>query len=140
MPLRRLGRTTRRIMGALERLGYRKPGRRILIVAFVPDVESQRLNRRFLKKSKPADVLSFDYGVSSELILAPRFIRKQARRASVSFAAMVERLIAHGALHLAGYHHESSRVQARRFEQLERELLAYVKIPNPNSQITNKPP
>lgn len=138
LPLRRLERTIRRIASALERLGRGQPERRTLVVAFVSDVESERLNRRFLKKPGPATVLSFDYRTAAELVLAPAFIRKHARPAGVSPTAMIERLIVHGAVHLAGYHHESSRAQARRFEQLERELLTYLKIPNPNFQITHK--
>lgn len=128
LPLRRLEKTTRRIARALERLGRGKPDRRALVVAFISDAESERLNRRFLKKPGPATVLSFDYPAAAEIVLTPAFIRKQARRSDVSLATMIERLIAHGAVHLAGYHHESSRAQARRFERLERELLTYLKI------------
>lgn len=138
LPLRRIARTTRRALAALGRRGRRTPERRTMVVAFVPDGESRRLARRFLKKSGPADVLSFDYGTATELVLAPKFIRAQARRSGTPFLGAVERLIAHGALHLAGYHHERSHRQARRFDQLERRLLTYLKIPNPNFQTTNK--
>ena len=131
MPLRRLEKTTRRIARALERLGRGKPDRRALVVAFISDAESERLNRRFLKKPGPATVLSFDYPAAAEIVLAPAFIQKRALRSGVPFARALERLIAHGAVHLAGYHHELSRAQAHRFEQLERELLTRLKIPNP---------
>lgn len=128
LPLRRLGRTTRRIIAALERRGRSAPGPRKFIVAFVSDRESRRLNRRFLKKSRPADVLSFDYGTVAELVLAPRFVRNRARSSGIALPTALERLIGHGAMHLAGLHHEESRRAAKGFEEFEADILKQAKV------------
>lgn len=116
----------------------RQPGaKKILSLAlvFVSDAESRRLNRKFLKKNRPANVLSFRYDSEAELILAPDVIRRQARAEGRAYFHELRRMAVHGMLHLAGIHHEGSEKQIQRFERLESELLRSLKIPNPKSQI-----
>lgn len=119
------------IKKVLSRFLVRKSGvKKILSLAiiFVPDVESRRLNRKFLKKNRPANVLSFRYNSEAELILAPAFIRRQARAESRSYGHELRRMIVHGMLHLAGYHHETSAYQAAQFRRIEQKILGYLKI------------
>jgi probable rRNA maturation factor len=85
------------------------------------------LNRRFRKKDKPTDVLSFlpvlegrhggDIAISGEIAL------QQARALGHSLAEELKVLMLHGMLHLAGYDHEHDDGEmAREEERLRRTL------------------
>ena len=118
-------RGVRRVLEALKRSGLRqsKTGYRISIVLVGRD-EGRVLNKRFLGKNRPANVLSFDYGAYGEIILTLPALKEEARARQVDFYDWFLRMVVHGALHLAGRHHESSQVFAKRFAKLEKKLLA----------------
>lgn len=92
-------------------------------MVFVPQGESRRLNRIFLGKNRPANVLSFDYGDYAEIVLTPDIIRKEAKRQAITFGERTMRLIVHGAVHLAGLHHERSAAMGNKVLRLEKKLL-----------------
>lgn len=148
---------TRQIRSDVKKVLSRFLGRRSgakkfssLALVFVSDAESRRLNRRFLKKNRPANVLSFRYNSEAELILAPAFIRRQARaegrpyfhpvrgprrwrgsrrrRLASNGVHELRRMVIHGMLHLAGCHHEASPRQAQSFAKLERDFLDHLGI------------
>lgn len=96
-------------------------------IVFVRDSESMRLNRRYRKKNHPANVLSFRYDGSGEIIIAPGLLRRQAGQAH-DFAFELRRVAIHGLLHLLGYHHEDSVRQAIKFEKLEQKILKHLKL------------
>lgn len=97
--------------------------------------ESRRLNRVYLKKNKPANVLSFRYwpDVSTrgreakegygEIIVCPQVIRRDAKKHGNSYQYQLRWMILHGLLHLAGLNHEKSSKERKRFEKLEQKLL-----------------
>lgn len=88
--------------------------------------ESARLNRFYLKKNTPANVLSFRYGADyGEILLCPEVIRREAREARNPQEYQMTWMIVHGMIHLAGVHHERSKAVARRFEKLEKDILAH---------------
>ncbi len=122
-----------KLASLLRRRGFWKGERYTVHLIFVPDRVSRVLNARFRRRYRPADVLTFDYGTFGELLLAPRFIRREARLRGQSFTPRVIGLIAHGMIHLAGVHHERSPSQAERFDRIERQLLTHLKIRNPKS-------
>lgn len=69
-----------------------------LSVAIVGSKEIQRLNKKYRKKDKPTDVLSFDYGESGEVVLCPQQIKDK-----------IDRVLSHGILHILGYSHQEMK-------------------------------
>ena len=96
-----------------------------IIVAEVDKRESQRLNRKYRRKDKPTNVLSFRYSPEyGEIIVCPVVIRKEAKEQGNTYKYQMTWMILHGILHLAGIHHEGLRVKAARFEKLEKRCLS----------------
>jgi probable rRNA maturation factor len=95
--------------------------------------ELRRLNRRYRRKDKPTDVLSFPADgvrasrphphVAGDIAISAEVAAQNARRFGHSAAAEMKILILHGLLHLAGLDHERDRGQmSRREEKLRRRL------------------
>jgi len=96
-----------------------------ITVAAVSVREALALNRRYRKKHKPADVLSFFYGPEyGEIILCPSVIRGDAKTQGNSYAYQLTWMIVHGMMHLTGLHHERSVTRAKRVERTEQKILA----------------
>jgi probable rRNA maturation factor len=71
--------------------------------------EMQELNRRYRRKNKPTDVLSFPSrvpGVAGDIAISLQIAAANAADIGHSLATEVKVLILHGLLHLAGYDHE----------------------------------
>jgi len=82
------------------------------------------LNRRFRRKDKPTDVLSFPRPSGGDIAISAEIARDNAQRYDHSLAAELKILVLHGMLHLAGYDHESdnghmARAEARLRSQLK---------------------
>lgn len=76
----------------------------------------QELNRRFRKKNKPTDVLSFPseaVGVAGDLALSADIAAENAALLGHSAETELKVLILHGILHLAGYDHENDAGEMR---------------------------
>jgi len=97
--------------------------------------ELRRLNRRYRRKDKATDVLSFAAGgtragrphphVAGDIAISAEVAAENARRLGHSPAAEVKILILHGLLHLAGLDHDDARDRgrmSRREERLRRRL------------------
>ena len=94
-------------------------------VLVTTDRDLRALNRRFRRKDKATDVLSFpgENGAAGDIAISAETAARNARRLGHSTAAELKVLILHGVLHLAGYDHERDRGQmARREQRLRREL------------------
>jgi rRNA maturation RNase YbeY len=90
------------------------------------DGDLARLNERFRAKQGPTDVLAFPYeleqsgGAIGDIYVSIDRAREQATRASESIERELCRLFVHGALHLAGYDHDTEladRVMREKQEQ-----------------------
>jgi probable rRNA maturation factor len=71
--------------------------------------EMQSLNRRFRKKNKPTDVLTFPSAVpdvAGDIAVSLEIAAANAEQLGHSLDMEVKILILHGMLHLAGYDHE----------------------------------
>ncbi len=87
--------------------------------------ELQELNRRFRRKDKPTDVLSFpsSFGPGGDIAIAREIAASNASALGHSLATELKILILHGLLHLAGYDHESDHGEMTlRESQLRQEL------------------
>jgi probable rRNA maturation factor len=70
----------------------------------------QKLNRKFRKKNRPTDVLSFNYNdkfLLGEIYISLERAHQQARDYGHSHADEIVRLFVHGVFHLLGYDHET---------------------------------
>ena len=93
--------------------------------------ELRRLNRRFRRKNKPTDVLSFPArgnGVAGDIAISAEVAAKNARRFGHPAAAEVKILILHGLLHLAGLDHDHPRDRGR-MSRLEEALRCQLGLP-----------
>jgi probable rRNA maturation factor len=86
----------------------------------------QELNRRFRRKNKPTDVLSFPRPQGGDIAISADIARENARLYGHRSADELKILILHGMLHLAGYDHESDN---GRMAAKEAHLRAQLKLP-----------
>lgn len=91
-----------------------KPDAAAVNVVFVNDRRIHELNRRFLKRDRPTNVISFDCDgphlpgeprLLGEVYISRDRARAQAREYGVSYASELRRLVLHGLLHLLGLTH-----------------------------------
>lgn len=108
----------------------------VLTVTFIRDRAMRRLNRDYRGIDRPTDVLSFAYHENEEtagcdetrhigdVVISVETAECYARELGLSFDSEIERLVIHGALHLAGYDHETDNGEMNRLERkLRKELL-----------------
>jgi probable rRNA maturation factor len=86
----------------------------------------QELNRRFRRKNKPTDVLSFPRPIGGDIAISADIARQNAILYGHSPAQELNILVLHGMLHLAGNDHESDNGQMARAES---RLRAQLKLP-----------
>jgi probable rRNA maturation factor len=91
-----------------------------ITVAIVSDARVRALNRKFRKKDKATDVLSFpaeEPGSLGDVLISSGVAARQARVAGHSLATELRVLALHGLLHLLGYDHERDDGQMARLER-----------------------
>ena len=92
--------------------------------------ESKALNRKYLKRDYPTDVLSFPMNQQlpggyyrGDIFICLPMARKQARSKGHSLNEELITLMVHGLLHLAGYDHETDTGEMQTFQdQLMEEI------------------
>ncbi|MGH9870613.1 MAG: rRNA maturation RNase YbeY [Candidatus Polarisedimenticolia bacterium] len=96
-------------------------------VAFMDDEAMRRLNRRFRRKDRTTDVLSFpdgEEGRLGDIAISVPTTRRQARRRGHPASRETRLLLLHGFLHLLGYDHETDDGQMELLERgLRQELV-----------------
>lgn len=113
-----------RLAAALE--GAVTGGRRFTVLV-AGDSELRRLNRQFLGRDYPADVLSFPEpgpdGFLGEIALSVDRAAAQAAERGHTLPEEVGILLLHGVLHLVGFDHEKDRGKMARAERRFRRQL-----------------
>ena len=100
-----------------------------LSVTCLDEDEMADLNRRWLDREGPTDVIAFDLGtegrLTGDVYLCPAVARRQADEAGVDFREELVRLAIHGTLHVLGHVHpaDEERWSSPMFRLQER-LLA----------------
>ncbi len=98
---------------------------RDIAVVMVSENVSQSLNKKYRDKDHSTNVLSFRYDDSyGELLVCVPVIVREAKEEGNTEAFQMTWMIVHGMLHLAGLHHESSRMMAKRVAHVEENILA----------------
>jgi probable rRNA maturation factor len=86
----------------------------------------RELNRRFRRKNKPTDVLSFPRPTGGDIAISADIAGENAARYGHATVEELKVLVLHGMLHLAGYDHESDN---GRMARAETRLRARLKLP-----------
>ena len=104
-----------------------------LSLLLVNDVQIQELNRRYLHRDKPTNVLAFsmregEFSVLhshllGDLVISVETARRQMKRFGLDEMKMLILLMTHGILHLVGYEHEGSKREARQMAAKQKELF-----------------
>jgi probable rRNA maturation factor len=107
-----------------------------LSLLLVNDVQIQELNRRYLRRDKPTNVLAFPMRegefsnlhphLLGDLVISVETAKRQSKRSGLGPMEMVTLLMIHGILHLLGYEHEGTRKEAREMALKQRELFRSV--------------
>ncbi len=99
-----------------------------LSIAFVSAAEIQKVNKKYRKKDKPTDVLSFEKsagfkGEFLEVVICPEIVKEKALTEKKSFKEVMVKTLIHGILHTLGYDHEKSRKEKITMEKKEEYYL-----------------
>ena len=98
----------------------------VVSIVIVDSNEIRRVNREFLKRDRPTNVISFVYGLSDlfgEVIVSIDAALSEARKFGQTPEQHLAYLVLHGLLHLAGYHHEPKGAAAKEARKLQEELF-----------------
>ncbi len=100
---------------------------------FVNDLQIQVLNRRYLYRDKPTNVLAFPMRkgefstlhphLLGDLVISVETARRQSNRFGLNQMEMVILLMVHGILHLVGYEHEGTKKGSREMTLKQKELF-----------------
>jgi len=96
-------------------------------IVFVDDAAMRNLNRRYRKRNKTTDVLTFEADAShaepgskqksiGEIVISIDQAKRQATEQRHSLATEIRYLITHGLIHAHGYDHEHDDGQMSRLE------------------------
>lgn len=110
---------------------------RELSVLLTDDAEIADLNRSYLGREGPTNVLAFplsggpaphiDSLLLGDVVVSLDTARRESEELGESLERTVHRLLVHGVLHLLGYDHEGSRARERKMAMEEARLLALMK-------------
>ena len=109
-----------------------------LAIRIVDEKEGRALNHHYRGKDYATNVLSFPAelpeGVKlpllGDLVICAPVVAREAAEQGKPVAAHYAHLTVHGVLHLLGWDHEHDK-DAEAMEQLEREVLAELGLPDP---------
>jgi probable rRNA maturation factor len=107
-----------------------------LSIVIVDDPHMAEMNQRYLQHSGPTNVISFamregDFGdinpqVIGDVVISADTCAREAVQAGISTQERFDQLLIHGILHLFGYDHVHSEVEARAMEAKSDELMELV--------------
>jgi probable rRNA maturation factor len=92
-------------------------------VLLTHDRRMRELNRRFRRKDKTTDVLSFPSLNGGDIAISLPLAKSSARELGHGVADEIKVLVLHGALHLKGHDHESDNGRMARIEMRLRKKL-----------------
>ena len=107
-----------------------------LSILLVNDVQIQELNRRYLHRDKPTNILAFPMRKGEFSSLHPHLLgdlaisvetaQRQSNRFGLDDMGMVILLMIHGILHLVGYEHGGTRKGAREMALKQKQIFQNV--------------
>ena len=107
-----------------------------LSLLFVNDLQIQTLNRRYLHRDKPTNILAFPMRkgefstlhshLLGDLVISVETAKRQSNRFGLDEMGMIILLMVHGVLHLMGYEHEGTKKGAREMALKQKELFRMI--------------
>ena len=107
-----------------------------LSILFTDDEHITQLNRQYLNRDKPTNVLAFPVSrgpaeefeskILGDVVISVDTAAREAEQAGVSIENRIYQLLLHGLLHLLHYDHEESEEEADRMEREEQRLFALI--------------
>jgi len=108
-----------------------------LSVLITDDMEIAALNKQYLGRTGPTNVIAFPMREGEFSDIAPELLGdvvisiettdKEAQESGMELEKRFSELLIHGILHLLGYDHENDEQQAREMEDKSRELLFMIR-------------
>lgn len=103
----------------------------------VNDTQIQELNKNFLHRNKPTNVLAFPMRkgefstlhphILGDIVISVETACRESKRFGLNNMQMITLLMIHGILHLLGYDHEGTKKEARNMTIKQKELFKLIK-------------
>lgn len=107
-----------------------------LSILIVNDQQIAQLNRNYLNRQGPTNVIAFPMreGRFSEIspdllgdvVISVETAYREGQKAGLKMEKRFNQLLVHGILHLLGYDHQNAKPEARRMEKKTHELLKLI--------------
>jgi probable rRNA maturation factor len=104
-----------------------------LSISLVNDIQIQELNRRYLHRDRPTNILAFPMrkgefsslhpNLLGDLAISVETAQRQSNRFGLDDMEMVILLMIHGILHLIGYEHEGTRRGVRQMALKQKQMF-----------------
>ena len=132
----------RRIRGTVSRiLKILNCAGKEISISFTDDEKIKKLNKQYLGRNKPTNVLSFslqegEYGninpqTLGDVVISVETAQKDAVNGKLTFEQEIDFLIIHGILHLLGYNHENTTAEeTKKMIRKEKELFNKINCGN----------
>jgi probable rRNA maturation factor len=122
---REMAEFTRKVLLTIEKLDRLERAVDEVSIALIDDEAMTGLNRKFRKKNKTTDVLTFpgDDRFLGDIVISIDQARRQAATEKHSLATEVRYLILHGILHALGFDHETDEGEMNALEVEVRSLV-----------------
>lgn len=104
-----------------------------LSILITGDDQIHELNRQYLNRDKPTNVLAFpmtgtpdgiDTGMLGDIVISVDTAKREASDMGIMFHERIYELLVHGLLHLMGYDHEISKKDEKIMQKEEKRLLS----------------
>ncbi len=109
-----------------------------LSILIVDDVRIETLNKNYLYRDGPTNVIAFpmqegDFSnitpqLLGDVVISVETAQKEARLGGITMEERLYQLLVHGILHLFGYDHEKTDTKAHAMETKTEELLGLITI------------
>ncbi|MFH2090857.1 MAG: rRNA maturation RNase YbeY [Pseudomonadota bacterium] len=105
-------------------------------IVLTNDEQIHGLNKQYRGIDKPTNVLAFPMqegeftqispGLLGDLVISCETAQKEADHANITLTERLSQLLVHGTLHLVGFDHETSPLDAQQMEEKSLELLRII--------------
>jgi probable rRNA maturation factor len=131
----------------LERIGLRRDVRKILellgcgerelSLLFVDDEGIRKINRDYLRRDRPTNVIAFSLsegsfgevnpGMLGDVVVSVETAGREAKASGIPVGDAILNLVIHGILHLTGYDHEETRGRARVMSAVQEAIFVEIR-------------